>query len=61
MIHLTLKDERKNRTMGETSMDFDVSKEDVRLLAGSPWEERGKSFLVRRNRIELRNDHCEGR
>ncbi len=32
-IHLTLKD-RKNRTMGETSMDFDVSKEDGRLLAG---------------------------
>ena len=32
-IHLTLKDE-KNRTMGETSMDFDVSKEDVRLFAG---------------------------
>ena len=32
-IHLTLKDE-KHRTMGETSMDFDVSKEDGRLLAG---------------------------
>lgn len=32
-IHLTLKD-GKNRTMGETSMDFDVSKEDGRLLAG---------------------------
>lgn len=32
-IYLTLKD-AKNRTMGETSMDFDVSKEESRLLAG---------------------------
>ena len=32
-IYLTLKD-AKNRTMGETSMDFDVSKEERRLLAG---------------------------
>ena len=32
-IHLTLKD-GKNKTMGETSMDFDVSKDESRLLAG---------------------------
>ena len=40
-IYLTLKD-KSNRTMGETSMDFDISREENRILVGVLEKDPGK-------------------